>query len=251
MRPSAILTLTLTLTLLSAQTTSAFVAHARPPTFTYPRYDGLRSCMAADNVQAQTEPLPAQFAELEYQKSVDLPAAATSVAPSTPVERFVPSAPLPEGFPSAPLVDAVPPASLPVDDIATCATWDGEIVPCQRPEDLVDLGELFGNLKSVNQISYGIPSWQQLQQLDTLLPSIGVLVLFSVGYVGISSSSELLRPDDAPTARRKREERERLGVSEEDEEEGKRIAQEKWIGAVVPAILIVVFELALFNLRGA
>ena len=67
--------------------------------------------------------------------------------------------------------------------------------------------------------------------------------------VGFNRVSEWARPDDAATAKRKREERERLGVSEGDQEQEDQLARDNWIAAVVPAVLIVVFEIALFNLR--
>ena len=64
-------------------------------------------------------------------------------------------------------------------------------------------------------------------------------------YVGVTRASDWLRPDDAASARRKREERERLGLSEWDEEQANQAARDN----VLVVVLIVAFELALFNLR--
>ena len=214
--------------------------------------------MAADDTQAQIEALQAQLqlaqlkaqlAELERQKSTE-PAAAAPPAPAelavpAPLPEVVPPAPLPAAVP-APLPAAVPSARPPVDDVPTCATWSGETVPCRTEADLVDFGELFG-VKSAAP-----PSWEQLQQLDTLLPIIGVLGALSIGFIVLPKATESLRPDDAAATRRKREERERLGVSELDEEreeQEKQIARDNTIQSLVAVVLIVLFELAIFNLR--
>ena len=238
--------------LLSLQTTWALSFRAYCPlALVRPRHHGLKPCMAeiaADDVQAQIDilkaqlqmaQLQAQISELENQKAAELPSAAASAAPSAPADLVVPSAPQ----------AVVPSAPLPVDDVATCATLRGETIPCQQPGDLVDLNELTGGLKSVNQVFDTLPSWEQLQSADTVVPIIGGLVALVGGLVIVSKVSEWLRPDDAATARRKREERERLGVSEWDQEQNDQIAQDRWIEAVVPAVLIIVFELVLFNLR--
>ena len=207
--------------------------------------------MAADDVQAQIEALQAQIKELERQNpaAAELPAATAAVAPSAPAEVLAP-APLPAvvssapplpAIPSAPLPAVAPSAPLPVDDVKTCATFDGQTIPCQQPAELPDLGDLFGGLKA----GIAVPSFEQLMQLDTLLPLIGGLVVLSFGFVGFSKVAEWLRPDDAASARRKREERERLGVSEWDQEQAFQVARDNWIAVV----LIVGFELLIFNLR--
>ena len=110
----------------------------------------------------------------------------------------------------------------------------------------LDFGELFGGLKSVNSVFDVLPSWERLRELDTLLPIIGGLVALPIGFVGVRRATEWLRPDDAASARRKREERERLGVSEWDQEQESRNARDN----VLAAVAILVFELVLFNMRG-
>ena len=222
------------LLLLSLHSTSAFMVHSRPLAFALPHRAGLttgpslwRPCMtvaAAGDLQAQIDALEAQLKmarlqtealELERQKPAEPPAAATSAPPDPPrLDSVLPSAPSPETIMSPPpLPTGIPSAPLPVDDVATCATLTGQTVPCQQPEDLVDFGELVGGIKSFGDFS-GLPSWQQLLESDTLLPLLGGFVALSIGYVGLTKGAESLRPEDAATTRRKREERERLGCPE-------------------------------------
>ena len=227
------------------------------------------SAAVAEEVQAQIAALEAeqqklaqlraQIAELEHQGTpAELPAAGASATPSAPAEGLVPSEsaaptavvvppsePLPAAVapPAEPLPAVIPSTPPPTDDVL-CLNLRGDAIPCQKPEDLVDLSELVGGSKSINQVFDAIPSWEQLRELDTLLPIVGGLVTLSVGFVGAGRFAEWLRPDDAATARRKREERERLGLSEE-EDDNQGIAPE----TLVAVVLIVGFELALFNLR--
>ena len=189
--------------------------------------------MAADDTQAQLAALQkqleiaqlrAQIAELERQKAAELPAA---VAPA-PAEQVIPPAPLPA---------VVPSASPPVDDVEICINLSGQQVPCQK--ELVDFGELVGRVKSPLQF------FDAIQQLDAPLV-IGGVVALSVTYVAITKATEWLRPDDAATAQRKREERERLGISEWEQEAESRNARDN----VLAAVAILVFEFALFSMRG-
>ena len=109
---------------------------------------------------------------------------------------------------------------------------------------MVDLDELLGDFKPAFSFD-ALPSPDKLLQLDTAIPLIGGLAVLALGYDAVRKGAKSLRRDDAATARRKREERARLGLPEEEEEEDNPIAWENWIGV----ILIVGFELALFNLR--
>ena len=107
------------------------------------------------------------------------------------------------------------------------------------PERKVDFGELVGGVKSPFQF------FDAIQQLDP--PSlIGGVVALSVTYVAITKAVEWLRPDDAATARRKREERELLGISEWEQEQDSRNARDN----VLAAVAILIFEFALFSMRG-
>ena len=198
--------------------------------------------MAADDAQAQIAELRARIAELERQKAAELPAAVDLAAPTAPAELAISPAPLPT---TAPVEQVIPPASLPVvvpsapspleEDI--CINLSGQQVPCQK--ELVDFGELVGGVKSPFQF------FDAIQQLDP--PSlIGGVVALSVTYVAITKATEWLRPDDAATAQRKREERERLGISEWEQEAESRNARDN----VLAAVAILVFEFALFSMRG-
>ena len=190
--------------------------------------------------QAQLQAELAAYAELERKSRA---AAAASAAPSAPAETAVPSAPLPEAVPSAPppLPTVVPPeAPLPADDVPMCATFSGETIPCQKPEDLVDFGELFKPPPVAEGFEFS------LQNLDTLIPFIGFIAALPVGYIGLSKVTVWLRPDDAAATKRKQEERERLGVTEEEQEQEDQTARDN----LLVVVLVVVFEIVLYNLRG-
>ena len=213
-----------------------------------------------ESLKAQEAQMRARLAELESQTPERLAAAPDSAVPSAPAALALPPAPLPAGdaatvLPSAPLPAALPSAPLPADDATTCVTLDviPRAIPCPKPEDNVDLGELFGGAKSVGQVFDVLPSWEQLQRLDTLLPIIGGTTVLSFGLWVSPKVTEALRPNDLipwDERERLRKERERLGISEtEYQEQEAQAARDKWFGAVIPAILIVGFELALFNLR--
>ena len=133
-------------------------------------------------------------------------------------------------------------------------TWDGVPSKCPDELDLVDPRTLLGDfeLPSVQRALDALPSPSQLLQLDTLIPIVAFLGALLGGYFAITAASQSLRPEDAATTRRRREERERLGVSEADEEQrvleqeqADKAARDNWLAVV----LIVVFEVALFNLR--
>ena len=133
-------------------------------------------------------------------------------------------------------------------------TWDGAPIKCPDESDLVDPRTLLGDveLPSVERALEALPSPSQLLQLDTLVPVVGYLGALLGGYFAITAASQSLRPEDAATTRRRREERERLGVSEADEEQrsleqeqAEKAARDNWLAVG----LIVIFELALFNLR--
>ena len=175
-----------------------------------------------DGLQAQLEilRLRAQIEELERSK-------ATAVTPLS-----VPPPPVP-----APVVSSQPP----LPEAETCLNLNGDPRECT---ELVDLNEL---LKSSGIKPAALPSPDQLLQLDTLIPLIGGLVALTLGFRGFSKAAEWLRPDDAASARRKREERERLGITEWDQEQEDRNARDNLIGAAV----IIIFELVLFNSRNA
>jgi hypothetical protein len=200
--------------------------------------------MAADELQAQIEAqqaqqaqLQAQIAELERQ---NVAAAAASAAPSAPAGM------LPEAVPSVPPLPTVPSGALPpADDVPMCATFSGDIIPCQKPEDLVNFGELF-KPPPVDGFEISVPSLEQLKDLDTLLPLIGFLAALPAGFIAFSKVTAWLRPDDAAATRRKREERERLGVTEDEQEQESRTARDN----LLVVVLLVVFEIVLFNLRG-
>ena len=91
-----------------------------------------------------------------------------------------------------------------------------------------------------------LPTSPDQLQLETVRALFGILVALSLGYKGFNNLVESVKFDDAATARRKREERERLGITEEEEERQNQEAQ----SGLAAAILIIAFELVLFNLRG-
>jgi len=193
-----------------------------------------------DSLQAQLKMLQLQeeVAALEREKAVTAPV----VPPPTPADA---PTPLPQPVASHPPTDvlAVPPPPLPADDVLACTTWDGVPIKCMETADLVDFDQFIGG--SLPSLDRAINAVKQLSIVDNLLPILGGLGALYLGYVGVSAASESLRPDDAATAKRKREERERLGLTEWDEEQKNQAAFYNWVAVV----LVVGFELVLFNLR--
>ena len=197
--------------------------------------------------------LRAQIAEMEAQAPAasPIPAPGEQLASPPPLPVPAPSEvlnsppPLPVPAPaevavSEPTLPAPAPVA-PLPEAEVCLGLSGEARECT---ELVDLNDLLGGIKPAFSFD-SLPSLDKLLQLETAVPLIGGLAIGYVGYVGVSKASKSLRPDDAATARRKREERERLGLSESDEEQDNQASQD----GLVAAVLIVVFELVLFNLR--
>ena len=191
-------------------------------------------------VQLKILQLRAQLAEIEAQQAA--PAVSPVPAPAEALVSPPSMPPAPAEFVvSEPTLPAPVVSQAPLPEGETCLGLSGNPKACTEP---VDLNELFGGMKPA--FSFDVwPSLDKLLQLDTAVPLIGGLAALYIGYVGVSKASEGLRPDDAATTRRKREERERLGMSEWDQEKDNRTGRD----GLVAAVLIVVFELVLFNLR--
>lgn len=196
--------------------------------------------------------LKKQIAEMQAQQAAQAEMASPLPSPPVPAPAEflvppplppVPALVLPPPLPRPPLVPApvVPPPPLPEAEAPVCLDFNANPRECT---ELVDLNDLVGGLKPAFSFDY-LPSPEKLLQLDTLIPLLGGLGALAIGYIGVNNWSEWLRPDDAASVRRKREERERLGLSEWDEEQAERAARDNLLAVVA----IVVFEIVIFNLR--
>lgn len=202
----------------------------------------LKAQIAEMQAQQQQAPPPADAPVPATAEVLASPPATTPVVPATP-ETVLASPP-----PPLPVVPAAPVGSqppLPLPDTETCLDMSGNPRECTPADfgELVDLNELVGGIKP----AFSFDVWPSLDKPETAIPLIGGFVVLTVGYFGVSRATKSLRPDDAATTRRKRMERERLGLSEadQDDEQGGGIAPDD----LVAVVLIVLFELALFNLR--
>ena len=205
-----------------------------------PRMDAIGD-VAQLEAQLKILQLKAQIAEMQAQEA----APAVSPAPAAAgVLVSPPPLPVPAPTVSEPTLPIPAPivSQPPLPEAEVCLGLNAQPKECT---ELVDLNDLFGGLKPAFSLD-GLPSPDQLLQPETAIPLIGGFVVLSIGYIGVRKASDSLRPDDAATARRKREERERLGISEWDEEQSNNLARD----GLVAALLIVVFEVAIFNARG-
>lgn len=217
-----------------------------------PRMDAIGD-VAQLEAQLKILQLKAQIAEMQAQEAAPAVSPAPAAAgvlvspPPLPVPapaEVPPPLPVPAPTVSEPTLPIPAPivSQPPLPEAEVCLGLNAQPKECT---ELVDLNDLFGGLKPAFSLD-GLPSPDQLLQPETAIPLIGGFVVLSIGYIGVRKASDSLRPDDAATARRKREERERLGISEWDEEQSNNLARD----GLVAALLIVVFEVAIFNARG-
>ena len=209
---------------------------------TMPRMEAQIEDVAELEAQLKILQLKARLAEMQAQQAA--PAVSPPPAPAElltsppplpqPAEVLTSPPPLPPlvPMPAPPIV--AQPIPLPEAEL-NCADFNGNLRPC--PTELVEMDDLLGDMKP-----FSLPD----SPLEAALPLLGLIVALVLGYRGASNFAESLRPMDAATARRKREERERLGITEEEEEQSNQEAQ----SGLVAAVLIIGFELVLFNLRG-
>lgn len=241
---------TVAMIVLALRTAHCFTGRAAFVSFAYRRGANPRMDATGDEVQLEAEILllKKQLAEMQARQT------APAEAPVPSSAEVIASPPLlPVPAPTDTLTSASPlPMPAPVvsqqvlpEVEKACLDLSGNPKECTEP---IDFNEFINGIKPASSLAP-----ENLLQPETAVPLVIGLATLVVGYDAISKAAESLRPDDAATARRKREERDRLGISNLDlqaEEEEQRIARDNMIQTTIAIALILGVELALFNLRG-